>query len=114
MCARSCRVSSISVCSPAGLQDTILSALVRRDAPMATYATPLGCNAVLLTAVTMVMDLDSEVEWKLLFCCFLICSLMKSEVPVTARGRAGRALVCLVCCSIGTVTSKQYYGDKSV
>ena len=39
-----------------------------------THATPLGCNAVLLTLLATMVMLFKEVEWKLFFCCFEICS----------------------------------------
>ena len=71
-----------------------------------TYATPLGCSAVLFTLLATMAILFKEEEWKLFFCCLLICSLRKlfeeSGGPgVNVRiGAAGREFMLLFSCDI--------------
>jgi len=55
----------------------------------ATYSTPLGWRAVLLTLwETIVATVRSDVEWKLLLCCFAIWSVRKT-LEESGSGRGG-------------------------
>jgi len=63
--------------------------IVSRKAAMASYCTPPGCRAVLLTLSATIVRCSgvlSDEEWKLPFCCFCTCSRRKS---LEALGKLG-------------------------